>query len=360
MRARLAISTAALWVALLCSGPVRAQSPTTRGPALLAQAQEALEALRYEDAAELLDRAWRAGGIDTAELALLFRLTGEVAVTLGQDARAELAFQRLLALRPGAALPDGTSPKIAARMEAARAALGGRGLRVEIQQRGPRVAAGVVADPLAMIASVRVRGPGAGAPGRIARRDPASDSLLVELPPAAGTRVDVEILDQHGNILLAEPLAIGIRDGQADALPGASAAAPPPPASSRPRARIDLTMAPDRDAPPLLARGLTWTAAAAGLGAAGVFFGLRSHSAQNRLDELNRTSADHDFRDARAVEDRLRRDTLIADVAFAATGAAAVIAAVLWVRERRTARARRAASALRPADAAGLAWTIEF
>jgi len=335
MRARLAIPVALLAVAV-CEGPGRAQSPT--GPDLLGQAQQELEALRYEQAAPLLDRAWRAGGHGPARLALLFRLTGEVAVTLGQGAAADTAFQRLLALDPGAALPEGTSPKIAARLEAARAALGGRSLRVDIDRRDRAVIANVVSDPLDMVASVRIR---AGAAERSAARDPASAALRVPLPRSADpSPARIDVLDEHGNVLLAMERA------------AAPQAAPP----ARP-ARVDLTAAPERDDPPLLARGLTWTAAAVGVGAVGVFFGLRSESAQDDLDALNRTSAQHDFRDALDVEDRLRRDALIANVSFAVAGAAAVTAAVLWVREWRSPRSR---AALRRTGAAGVGWSIEF
>jgi hypothetical protein len=326
----------ALLAGAVCGRSARAQSPT--GPDLLGQAQQEHEALRYEQAAPLLDRAWRAGGHRPAQLAVLFRLTGEVAVTLGQGAAADIAFQRLLALDPGAALPEGTSPKIAARLEAARTALGGRSLRVDIERRDRVVTANVVSDPLDMVASVRVR---AGTAERSAALDPASAALRVPLPSSADpSPARIEVLDRHGNVLLEMERAAAARAAQ----------------PARP-ARIDLTTAPERDDPPLLARGLTWTAAAAGVGAVGVFFGLRSESAQDDLDALNRTSAQHDFRDALDVEDRLRRDALIANISFAVAGAAAVTAAVLWVREWRSPRLRPAPRRTR---AAGLGWSVEF
>ena len=96
--------------------------------------------------------------------------------------------------------------------------------------------------------------------------------------------------------------------------------------------------------------------AAAGLGAVGLFFGLRSESAQDELDQLNRNSPAHDFRDALAVEDRLRRDTLIANIGFAAAGATAVVAAVLWLREPR----RAAISALPTIAPSSTAWTLDW
>jgi hypothetical protein len=310
-------------VALGVAGPVEAQ-PAESGPALLARAQGALDALRYEEAAALLDRAWRAGGNRPDELALLFRLSGAVAVTLGRDQEADLAFRRLLALAPDAALPDGTSPKIAARLQSARAALAGRSLRADAIEREsgagePIVAIDVDSDPAGMVAAIRARYRDRGV--EVVREARSPVPLEVGVGRGA-SRVDVTVLDEHGNVLVEQTLIL--REPAPDR--------PPPP--SRPGPALASAPAPDA-APPLYARGLPWAAAAAGFGAVGLFFGLRSEADQDELDELNRSSADHDFRDALAVEDRLHRDSAIANVAFAAAGIAAVASVFFWIREAR-------------------------
>lgn len=308
------------------------------GPALLAQAQAALDELQYEDAAALLDRAWRAGGNRPDDLVQLFRLTGQVAVTLGNDADAELAFRRLLALDPDATLPDGTSPKIAARLDAARATMS-KPLGVKIgEPAGQRVLhLEVVSDPLNMIAGAHIRyRDGRG----VERIQETRGSGPLTLPIAPSTQVQVDVLDEHGNILVTESFTT-------------RSLAPEPrkprgPAPTRP-------VSVDPPDSPFHTRPLTWAAAAAGIGAVGLFFGLRSESAQDELDQLNRNSPAHDFRDALAVEGRLRRDTLIANIGFAAAGATAVVAAVLWLREPRPDRA--AIPALTPS---ATAWTIDW
>jgi hypothetical protein len=340
--ARPHLAATALAAAILAHAqPVHAQPA---GPALLAQAQAALDDLHYEDAAALLDRAWRAGDNRPDDLILLFRLAGQVAVTLGKDADAELAFRRLLLLAPDAALPDGTSPKIAARLDAARAATR-QPLAVTISERP--VAAGqraiditIVSDPLKMIAGARIAYRDAGG---VERTRELRGLGAINLPLSAGVEVRVDLLDEHGNTLRVETLTTAPEPSR----PAPRPAPPPAPVSLAP---------PAEDSPPIHARGITWAAAAAGLGAAGLFFGLRSESAQDELDQLNRSSADHDFRDALAVEDRLRRDSLIANIGFAASGAAAAVAVVLWLRERR--RDRPPSHAIRPIS--GTAWTLDW
>jgi hypothetical protein len=320
------------------------ESGDESGPALLERAQVGLDALRYEESAALLDRAWRAGGNRPDDLARLFRLTGSVAVTLGRDRDADLAFRRLLALDPDAALPDGTSPKIAARLQEARAALAGEALRAEVAARGTsgqaRVAIDVASDPTSMVAAVRARyRDRTGAEKvRVAR-----GGLAVALPGLGAPRVVVEVLDEHGNVLVERSLDIRV------------APAPRPP----PGVRSLAPVAPEPEPAPFYARSLPWAVTAAGIGAVGVFFGVRSYQGQKELDRLNRNSIEHDFHDAIAVEDRLRRDSAIANVTFAATGVAAIAAAYFWFRERRRAPRDQATSAA-PAASFPAAWTIHF
>jgi hypothetical protein len=66
--------------------------------------------------------------------------------------------------------------------------------------------------------------------------------------------------------------------------------------------------------------------------AVGGAFGLAASSAQHVADALDATSSQHEYLEARDVEDRLRTRSTVADVAFVAAGACAVVAVVLWLR----------------------------
>jgi hypothetical protein len=67
----------------------------------------------------------------------------------------------------------------------------------------------------------------------------------------------------------------------------------------------------------------------AGLALTGGVFAWRVGDAEAELAELNAHSAEHDFTEARAVEDRRRTSATLMVVSFAAAGAAAV--AAVWL-----------------------------
>ena len=65
--------------------------------------------------------AQRARRATADELAETYRLGGEIFAALGEDKAARESFLRWVVLQPGERLPQGTSPKILARFEQARA-----------------------------------------------------------------------------------------------------------------------------------------------------------------------------------------------------------------------------------------------
>jgi hypothetical protein len=331
---RRAILCAAIAAALVDVGPARAE------PALLGKAQAALDDLRYEEAAELAERAWRAGGNRRDELVAIFRLAGQVAVTLGNGEQAEGYFIRLLTLEPDAQLPDGISPKIAARFAAAKGKTPGR-LRAALRADGTRVSAEISSDPVKMVAALRARYGKDGVAEVI-----APDPLVIDLPIDRPTEVDLALIDAHGNILVEDRILI----------------APPraAPAGARTQAQVGQSLA-ERNAgagaaaretgppvfeaeedggrlagPPVYTRWQVWAGAAGALGAVGIVFGLKARSSQSELDDLNDESGGHDFRDAKEVEDQLRRDALVANVSFVLAAGAGTAAVLLWLRERRS------------------------
>lgn len=325
------VGSCALAAWLLAPAPARAE------PSLLARAQAALDDLRYEDAAELADRAWRAGGNRRDDLVAIFRLAGQVAVTLGKGELAESHFERLLALDPEAQLPDGISPKIAARFSAAKARTSGR-LRAGFRSDGTAVSAEVTSDPAKMVSSLRAKA------GKEVKEAIAPDPLTVTLSVDHPIEVEVALLDEFGNVLVddrvvVEPAAAAVRAplrtqavvGQSLAERNAAAAVAP---AVRPE--IDEEDRPQKHGQPVYTRWGVWAGAAGVLGATGIVFGLKSRSDQNELDALNSQSGGHDFRDASSVEDSLRRHALIANVSFVLAAGAGTAAFLLWRHERRS------------------------
>ncbi len=335
MVSRLAFACA-LAITLVDAAPARAEPP------LLTRAQAALDDLRYEEAAELVDRAWRAGGNRREDLVAIFRLAGQVAVTLGNGEAAERHFERLLSLEPDAQLPEGSSPKIAARFAAARAHMTGR-LRAVLRADGTRVMAEVTSDPARMVSSLRARYGKDGVEEAIAP-DPLSIDLALDRP----TEVELALLDEHGNILvedrvLASPARSAAAPGRTQAQVGQSLAERNAGggSASRSTSRPEVFEEEGEDegprppAPPVYTRWQVWAGAGGALGAVGIVFGVKARSDQSELDDLNDQSGGHDFRDAQTVEDQLRRDSLVANVSFVLAAGAGTAALLLWLRERR-------------------------
>lgn len=320
----------ALLLALAALGALTAPPSLTRADELppverlsyLDQAQRAYDDLRYEDARSLLELAWRSGANGPAELRLLFRLHGEVAITLGDVAAGEFSFRRLLALDPRARLPEGTSPKIVQWLDAAREVLGGRTLRVRHEiVPGTGIALIVESDPLAMIAGARASYRPSDGDGE-RRTLEATGRDRIELPlPAGELEVVVAAVDEHGNRLVElGPLRVAPR-APATASGGGGSAERPVTGGAR--------------ATPLWRHWAAWGTLTAGFVGGGVVFGLRARDAQAELDRLNADSRNHPFTDAQEVERRLHRDVLLANVSFGAAAVCGVVTGVLVWRALR-------------------------
>ncbi len=335
-RARLLfLATATATAVALLLAALAAPAGAQDRSADLDAAERALEELRYEQALPLLDRAWQSGQNGPKALARLFRLQGEVAATLGDEAGARRAFARWLSLVPDARLPEGTSPKIVASFDAARAQLGAARLHVDVQVTadGAAVAMIVATDPLALVAGARAsyRGEG-GVQGTVSGKGGARVNL--PLPTAGLYEVVVAAVDSYGNHLVEQSITVGEGDPPpSDDDPVAAPRAPPRPDDSgveaaRPRPPREART-PSR---PFYANAWFWGALGAGAGVAGAYFGVQARQAQHELYALNASSEQHPFAEARAIEDRLRSDALAADVSFAVAGACVVVAVVLWLR----------------------------
>jgi len=283
----------------------------------LVEARRAKGALRYADALAALDQARRWGKNSPAQMAEIYRLTGEIQGGLGNADAARQAFLRWLVLEPSAGLPPGTSPKIADPFASARAAAAPP-LRLDHElERGshPALAVTAVPDPLQMVAGVRVDYLRPG--GRWQRREArGSGRLQVPLPRATNVSVVITAIDADGNALVSagsreQPLVVSTVQ----------------PAVAAPRARR----------PAFIARWPLWTGVAVVLGGAGLYFGLDARDAQRELDDIYAHSSGTRYDTVAASIDQLgtrgRRSALLANIGFAAGGAAAVAALVLGISE---------------------------
>lgn len=295
-------------VALALALAVAAPAHATPDDAL-ARAADAFSALRYDEAVHVVDRAWRAGGNDAAQLRRLFAIGGQAAGSMGDDDAARLWFDRLLCLDPDAALPAGTSPKLTALFAAARDALAGARLDARGIVRDQRVEVTVGSDPLALATAIRAGD----------ERAPLEHGRAT-LPDAAR----VELLDRYGNVLVQLDVE--------RALP----AGPVPPAGE----------------PPLVARWTTWGIVAGGLAAIGGGALWIAVDARSQIDTLDTNSSSHEFTDAEALETRFDRAQWTSRIAFGGAIGAVVVAAILY--------ARGSGAPAAPHADAPLAWSIEF
>ncbi len=279
-----------------------------------AQARAAVAQSDYAAALPRLIAALDTGGRGHDELAEVYQLTGVVEAALGDTRAATDAFVHLLVLSPAATLPDGTSPKIRRPFdEAARYVASHGTLQIKFDWPDPTGPAAVVvaSDPLDMVATVRV----VTEPGGRQDLDVASERIEVAMPGDAvpAYTVNVTVLDVHGNALAAVVYARDLRPTAAPYVP--------------PRSTIVVRARPR----PVHLRW--WPYAAAGVVAAGVagYFGLAARSATDELQGIIAGSAQHSFGDARAVEDRARRDVLITNIGLGAAGALAIAAGALYL-----------------------------
>lgn len=289
-----------LSIAILCA--LAGTAAADRQP--LEEAAAAAEELRFEDAARMLDDAWRAGTGDPDRVREVAALAGEISATMGDRAAAMRWFALVVAIDPDASLARGTSPKVVAVLDEARAGLRGARFAVRLRlDRSRRLLRIGHADPLGAVTSVRIRRAPAG--NRVRYR-PLREGIAI---PWRRGAIEIELADQHGNVLHRERRELG---------PIPLAAAPPQPA---PR-------------PPWYARWPTWAGVAGGLGVTAGVLAVTSVATSRELEELHRDSDTHQASEALALERRMQTTAIAAQVAGAGAAVAAAVAVVCWRRER--------------------------
>jgi hypothetical protein len=266
---------------------------------LLARAQAAVDAVDYDTAKKLVARAFAAGGMVPGELARAHRFAGEVAAAVGDEGSAREHFVRWILLDPRASMAPGVSPKISAAFEAARKdteKLGPMTLVARVERsEGKAVVIVDAQDPVDLIARVQVR---TGA-GELSER-----GLRVELPAVDREVVHATVtaLDKDGNELWKDELRAAplIKPEKSDG-------------SSRWIAIGALG-------------GLAVVA-----GGLGGYFGSQVGTAEDDLAALHADSSNHTYDEAKDIEDRGKRNALLANLSFGVAGAAAAAAILTFV-----------------------------
>jgi hypothetical protein len=271
--------------------PVREQRGQPAG--LLAAATAAFTALRYDDALQLADLAWRSGASSPTQVCRIFALAGRAAAAVGDGETARLWFRRWLYLEPAAMLPDGTSPKLIALLDDARRALAGTAIAARSSVRPGTITVTVAADPLGLVAVAR------------------AGTSIVELRdhtasvPAREVHGGIDLVDRYGNTLLV-----------VTELPPAPALAAVP-STTR-----------------WFARWPGWALASsglAGLGGGALWVAIRARS---HIDELDAHSTEHQFSEVLGFERWFHGARLVSGIAFTGAALSAITAAVLWLRNR--------------------------
>lgn len=167
----------------------------------LDQARDALQALRFEDAVQTAAAGLARGGASAEETAQLEFVLGQASAVLGRDADARLHFGRALELLPALELPPGSSPKLVAPFQAARAGLEGP-LRITVQGTAldasrAQIQVSVQGDVFHFVARGVVTHPGGDTP--LARTEPPQATISCAAWPCP---YSVTLSDLPGNTLL--------------------------------------------------------------------------------------------------------------------------------------------------------------
>jgi len=265
----------------------------------LAEARKLEAALDYAGALRIVDQALARGGSDTFQYIELHLLGGKLAAGLDRAAEAEAHFARVLALRPDAALPEGTSPKLTAPFAAAKA----KSVVLAIRVTSVRGLVTLVpsADPLGLVAGITV----AVVDGAGAHRDVTDRRSTRIALPVGTTAIEVTALDADGHRIWSGPP------------PTEDIVESPKPLVEHERSWI--------------ARWPTWaivTGVALGVGGASAW---RVKTAQDEFDRA-RSDPDYDFAELQAIEQRGNRWSYATNIAFGVAAISAVVTTVFLVK----------------------------
>ena len=297
---------------------VVAAARTAAADDAIAKAQTAVDDSDFDTAKTVIADALASGQYGPEELADLYRLSGIVDASFGDAKAATEAFEHLLALSPKAALPPGTSPKIAKPFKAAQDFFKKREpihAKAETTEHPATVALVIASDPLHMIAKARATFRGSGKAEQTLEAT-GTDRIAIELPRARRLDIRLAALDEHGNRVVelgSADVPIVIVD---DTAPVEAEPVKPPP-------KVETRVVPAARRPVVL-RWQAWGAATVVFVGAATAFGIATKSDLDTLNHLNAQSVDHQFPEAQAAESRARRDLIATQVFAIGAGALAV------------------------------------
>jgi hypothetical protein len=260
----------------------------------LAQIAKLESSLEYEQALVLADRTIARGISSRDQLADLHLIAGRLAAGLDHPDVAQAHFERVLVLRPHTQLVTGTSPKLLAPFDAARAT---QPLVVKLGVDGTRAYAEVASDTLQLVRGLRVVVVDADNVASVV----TADGLTKDVP--LGTITSVAATDEYGNELVVARI-----EARAPILP----------------VRLE------RPTPPFYKHWVTYTALSGAALITGGLFAWRFGLAQ---DEWNRLDGEggHSYTQLDAVEQRGQRWAIAADATFGVAAIAGIAAAALFL-----------------------------
>lgn len=211
----------ALIVALTAVGSVahaQGETATERGP--LAAAETAYLEVDFEGTRDHALAALRAGDNTPDQIVRVFLLLGIASSALGDEGAARDYFMRMLGIDPNATLDDSVPPRLRNPYLEARGAWAARPGRLSVTAGLDRSSSAVrveLRDPVEMARRVRVAARLEGEAEYTVNEYTSQSVILARVPGAAeADRVEyyVEVLDMHGNVILADgsafdPAAVG-------------------------------------------------------------------------------------------------------------------------------------------------------
>lgn len=314
----------------------------------LQEAKLAVADLDYERALNHLERALLWGRSSPEQVSEILLLSGQVQAALGDADKAEQFFFEMLTLDPSIALPTGSSPKLMEPFAKARERIStSQGLiaECELDASVPAVVVTVTSDPGSLVDGARAiyRLPDskdtAGGLQTVEVR--SRDAITLALPAVDRLQLYCALIDKYGNQLLEMGSPT---DLQTLKLPR--------------RARDGA--GPSQ---PWIKHWATWGGLTVASAAAGGFFASRVGAAQDELDALNENSAEHEFSAAKAIEDRGRRNALLANLSLGVAGACAVVAVIQFIRRPKRSSANERSALIAPTlvpGGAGVALVTNF
>jgi hypothetical protein len=288
----------------------------------IANARAHLDELALDLAQTELDLALRAGNSDRTRLIEIHRMLGIVHAGLDRPEKAVDEFRAVLALDPKAEIAAELGPKIVQPFADAKLSMQGRApLAVKLEPHratNTQIVVVIESDPIGMVKQARARF--ASASGETTVNGAAAPKIALDIPTGA-MRANVVALDEYGNRLTELDVSLQVATNEM-----------PPPKE-----------------PGLLGWWPLWGGVALAAGGTGIGFAMLARSSRSDLDELEATQMPA-YSQVKALDDRGRRQTLYANIAFGAAGVAAIVSTIMFVRRP----AARTSVAVAPATDGGV------